>query len=62
MSAIWKAIPSPTDPEAWVVARDVPLVNGDSRVEHIHPIPFDNQRDAWRAADRLNRRDANLPS
>jgi hypothetical protein len=56
---IWKVIGSPTNPQAWSVALVAPLVNGDARVERIHPIEFDAKREADRAAARLNTRDHN---
>lgn len=55
---IWKTIESPIEEGKWVAAQVYPLVNGDSRVEHLHPIPFDSQREADRAVARLNARDA----
>lgn len=56
----WRAIPSPTSLHAWSVARVVPLVNGDARVEYVHPIGFTEQIGAERAAARLNARDAGV--
>lgn len=38
----------------WYVMR----VDGNGMYEKRHPIPFDSEREAQRAADRLNARDA----
>lgn len=50
MSVHWFVVPGGMQ---WFVAR-----GGDvMRPEHVHPIGFDNQRDALRAAHRMNNRD-----
>lgn len=52
--AEWRVIPAPTQPDGFAAALVVPLVNGDARVERVHPIPFVTEREAERAVARLN--------
>ena len=51
--ARWEAIESIETPGVWHVAK----FDLDEVLIHTHPIPFDSEREAQRAAQRLNTRE-----